>query len=121
MPPDGVLLSYQVSHGYADSPDFGSDPNPDLDPVTDERYQVNSTLLMMKENGTERGFCEACWNAKKNGVVTTPFHHRVNDPVITRFTTRLGPISRPTKSLPLSEFIAILYFLVIWVGVIGIL
>ncbi|KAI3447402.1 hypothetical protein Pfo_004067 [Paulownia fortunei] len=94
-----------MAKGYADSQNFvsehGLDTNLNVDsfPTIDDSYPVNSTWLMMTKNEIEKAFCEECWNAKKNGG-TTSFHPCVNDPVITRFTTRLGPINRPNKPLP---------------------
>ncbi|PIM98634.1 hypothetical protein CDL12_28881 [Handroanthus impetiginosus] len=64
----------------------------------DDRYRVSSTTMMTKNDATEKAFCEECANAENNGN-TTSFHPCVNDAVITLFTTRLGPISRPNEPL----------------------
>ncbi|PIN04001.1 hypothetical protein CDL12_23468 [Handroanthus impetiginosus] len=90
-----------MAKGNVNYPELFVDPNLNLDsfPAIDDIHRVNSTKLMMTKNETNKAFCEECRNAKKDGE-TASFHHCVNDTVITRFTTRLGPINRPNKSLP---------------------
>ncbi|KAL0316049.1 UNVERIFIED_CONTAM: hypothetical protein Scaly_1981600 [Sesamum calycinum] len=95
-----------MAKGTPNSPNYasehGSDPNLSVDsfPTIEDIYRVNSAwLTMTTKNETKKAFCEECWNAKENGG-TPPFHPCVNDTVITHFTTRLGPINRPNKSLP---------------------
>lgn len=94
-----------MAKGDVNSPNFSSDHGVDQNlnvnsfPAIDDRYRVNSTWLVMKKNETKKAFCEECRKAKRNGG-TTSFHPCVNDAVITRSTTRLGPINRPNKSLP---------------------
>ncbi|GFP82674.1 hypothetical protein PHJA_000410500 [Phtheirospermum japonicum] len=94
---DGRLRSF--FKGYENPPVFrsGQDlyPDPDADPFRriDVSYYVD---LLLKGNERDEAFCEECWNAKRKGG-TTSFHPCVNDPVITRFTTRLGPINRPNN------------------------
>lgn len=54
---------------------------------------VDSTWLVTKKNDGSKVFCEKCTN---NGGAAS-FHPCINDAVITRFTTGLGPINRPYK------------------------
>lgn len=70
--------------GNVNSPDIGSDPGPNSYP---------DPLDYIK------AFCQECWNAKNSGMTSFQFHPCVNDAVITRFTSRLGPINRPNKPL----------------------
>ncbi|CAI9765914.1 unnamed protein product [Fraxinus pennsylvanica] len=63
------------------------DPGPILD--------LNSYPTLSK-NLNKKAFCKECVNRKNNGGAVS-FHPCVNDPVITHFRTRFGPISRPTK------------------------
>ncbi|KAL3646939.1 hypothetical protein CASFOL_009483 [Castilleja foliolosa] len=89
---------WSLFNGY-ENPLFGSgqyldlDADVDLFRSTDVSYYLD---LLLKGNERDEAFCEECWNAKRKGV-TTSFHPCVNDPVITRFTTRLGPINRPNN------------------------
>ncbi|KAH6798914.1 hypothetical protein C2S51_035398 [Perilla frutescens var. frutescens] len=64
--------------------------------IGDSFPAIDSTWLVMKRNEEKRGSCEECTHAEKNGG-TVSFHPCINDAVITRFTTRLGPINRPNK------------------------
>lgn len=103
--------NYQMAmaKGNLNSPSFsldhGLDPNPipntsmDLVPNIDDWYWVRPGTMMMTNNDTKKAFCEECVKAEKNGS-TTSFHPCVNDAVISRFTTRLGPIRRPNKPFP---------------------
>lgn len=76
----------QPEGGDAKSPLLNDNLFPAIDP----------TWLAMNGNGDGKAFCEECWNAEKNDG-TVSFHPCINDAVITRFTTRLGPINRPKK------------------------
>lgn len=57
---------------------------------------IDSTWSAFKENEEIKFFCEDCRNAEKNGG-TASFHPCINDTVISRFSTRLGPINRPNN------------------------
>ncbi|EYU38690.1 hypothetical protein MIMGU_mgv1a010074mg [Erythranthe guttata] len=69
-----------------------SDPNLSLDSFPPLEKSVNSRLQTKKKAKPKKNNCEECWNAQKNGV-PTPFHHCVNDPVVSESGTRDG---RPT-------------------------
>ncbi|KAL2503107.1 uncharacterized protein Fot_36955 [Forsythia ovata] len=95
--------NYQMSMTKANfNTGHGSDQDPILDfnmgsfPKIEDSYRVSSQMMMTK-NENRKGFCETCVDAEKNGR-TASFHPCVNDAVIGRFRTLVGPISRPIKS-----------------------
>ncbi|KAL7092309.1 hypothetical protein ACP275_12G158100 [Erythranthe tilingii] len=83
--------------GYSDRPNLEpehvSDPNLSLDSFPPLEKSVNPRLQTKKKAKPKKNNCETCWNAQKNGL-PTPFHHCVNDPVVSESGTRDG--SRPT-------------------------
>lgn len=56
-------------------------------------------MIMTKNEGKEKVYCEECANAEKNCSATS-FHPCVNDAVTATFSSRLGPIRRPNKPFP---------------------
>ncbi|KAL0346973.1 UNVERIFIED_CONTAM: hypothetical protein Scaly_1713300 [Sesamum calycinum] len=92
----GNLSSPNLSSGHALDPQLIPHLNMDTISKMDDWSRVSSPTTVMTNNETRKAFCEECANEEKNGS-TTSFHPCVNDAVITRFTTRLGPINRPNK------------------------
>lgn len=78
------------------NPNLAPSMNPSLDPDPFPRIQETMTKNV-RESSSSKVACEECVKAKKAGC-TAPFHPCVNDPLITRFLTRAGPIARPVKS-----------------------
>ncbi|KAK4414774.1 hypothetical protein Salat_2584300 [Sesamum alatum] len=94
----GNLSSPNLSSGHALDPQLIPHLNMDSIPKIDDWSRVPSPTTVMTNDETRRAkaFCIECANEEKNGS-TTSFHPCVNDAVITRLTTRLGPINRPNK------------------------
>ncbi|KAL2534535.1 Uncharacterized protein Adt_07886 [Abeliophyllum distichum] len=67
-------------------------PGMDPDPI----LNLNSNSYQMMSKNVNKAFCKECVNWKNNGEAAS-FHPCVNDPVITQYRSRFGPIARPSK------------------------
>ncbi|EPS68389.1 hypothetical protein M569_06383 [Genlisea aurea] len=102
---NGRLRSLMVQRNYqaaimkaiTESPRSALDPKLIADLFTAEDG-VSTRRMSVEEKVTadEKALCEDCCNAAQEGN-TTSFHLCINDTVITRFSTRLGPINRPAN------------------------